>query len=262
MKIGKETITPKKAMDWLKRNVHNRPLSQRTVDHYARAMTAGQWKFNGDAVRFNGNGDLIDGQHRLSACVKSGVSFDCYVVSGLDHDAFDTIDQGKSRKISDVFARAGYKHYVCLGSAVRCLWEYRQGWGKCKVGLRPDEANDILEAEPAIHAAVDWIRSGEGKTVGNLLTYGLAGFLVYLTRQVDEGKANEFWTGLATGENLTKTSPIYQLRERLLNDRKNVAKVPKDIVLALAIKAWNMFRRGQPCKLKYDAAREEFPTIE
>lgn len=97
--ITKESITPKKAAEWLKRNVANRPLSQRTVTNYATAMADRAWKLNGDSIRFNGSGDLIDGQHRLTGCVKAGVPFDSYVIRGLDHDAFDTIDQGRRRTI-------------------------------------------------------------------------------------------------------------------------------------------------------------------
>jgi hypothetical protein len=80
--ISKETVTPKKAMEWLKRNIANRPLSPVTVNNYARAMSDRAWKLNGDCVRFNGNGDLVDGQHRLTACVKSGQSFETYIVRG------------------------------------------------------------------------------------------------------------------------------------------------------------------------------------
>lgn len=61
--MKKETITPKKAMEWLQRNVANRPMSHKRVLGYAQAILAGAWKVNGDCIRFNGNGDLIDGGH-------------------------------------------------------------------------------------------------------------------------------------------------------------------------------------------------------
>lgn len=260
MNVTKETVTPKKAMEWLKRNVHNRPLSEATIGLYARAMLDGAWKLNGDTIRFNGNGDMIDGQHRLTACVQAGKPFETYVVRGLPHEAFDTIDQGKKRTTGDVFARAGYKHYSTLASAVRNLWQYQgdQGYAAKYGALRPDIANDIIEKNPAIHAAVEFVRSNIGRK--SLMHPGLASFLVYITSQIDEEQAKKFWTSIFVGEGLTKTSAAYWLRERLIGNLSSVAKLHNTAIAALAIKAWNSYRSGKPCKtLKWDN-REEFPV--
>ena len=68
-------VTPHLASKWLQKNSCNRPLSQNTVYRYADAILSGEWKLNGDTIRFDSNGTLIDGQHRLHACVKAGKSF-------------------------------------------------------------------------------------------------------------------------------------------------------------------------------------------
>ena len=43
MQLSRETVTPKKAMEWLKRNVHNRPLSDSLVRTYVTTMKAGSY---------------------------------------------------------------------------------------------------------------------------------------------------------------------------------------------------------------------------
>jgi hypothetical protein len=259
MQVSKETITPKKAMEWLKRNVHNRPLSTKTVTYYAKTMLAGEWKLNGDCVRFNGNGDLIDGQHRLNACVQAAVPFESYVIRGLDHAAFDTIDQGRKRKVCDIFARQGHKHYSTLAAATRCLWRYQKGWD-IREAMPPHEANAVLEANSGLHEAVSTAR--EHSKIG-LMSPGLLSFLIYATGQKDAAKSQEFWKNVMAGENLPKSSPAYVLRERLISNLKSVASLHDDVICALSIKGWNSFKEGKPCKqLKWDRGREEFPVIQ
>src|SRR5215203_3512486 len=42
------TVTPAKAEEMLTHSKHNRKLSWRDVDHWAREMTEGRWHLNGD----------------------------------------------------------------------------------------------------------------------------------------------------------------------------------------------------------------------
>lgn len=259
MNVTKETITPKKAMEWLKRNVHNRPLSNGTVDFYAKQMELGLWKLNGDCIRFNGNGDMIDGQHRLNACVRAGKPFESYVVKGLQHDAFDTIDQGRKRSMGDVFARCGYKHYNALAGTCRNIIKYEAGFTS-KTPVRPDECHEILEKYPAIHAAVEQALSFQRARA--LMQPSLAGFLVFITTNIDEKKGKQFWDGVFGGEGLSKTMATYWLRERLIQNSSSVAKLSKDTIAALSIKAWNSFRSGKPCKNLKWGQDEAFPVAE
>lgn len=261
MNINKVTVTPKKAAEWIKRNVANRPLSQSTVNSYAKAMTAGAWKLNGDAIRFNCNGDLIDGQHRLHACIKSGKSFDSFVIKGLQQEAFDTIDQGKKRSISDVFARDGYKHYTALAGAASWLFRYSAG-DLCYRGgpaIRPDEAHELLERHPGLHAAVDLacrLRSQQA-----LLGPALLAFLIYMCSQKDEQRAESFWTSVITGVNLVRGSAAHLLNKRLVSNYGSVAKLHSTTVCALCIKAWNAHIKNKPCGTLKWVDGEEFPKF-
>src|SRR4051812_39659069 len=91
-------IAPKLASEWLRTMVANRPLSQIKAVEYGLAMERGDWVLNGETIKFNDKGNLIDGQHRLQACVLAGKPFQTYVVRGIADDrAFATIDTGKLR---------------------------------------------------------------------------------------------------------------------------------------------------------------------
>ena len=81
-----EHVTPQQAEQWLTRNHHHRPINPKRVAKYAERMTAGEWSLNGKSLTFDHDGVLLGGQHRLSACVQSGVPFLTLVVRGLNPD--------------------------------------------------------------------------------------------------------------------------------------------------------------------------------
>ncbi len=111
MEFIKRKVTPKLAQTMLDESVasgfENRPASQATVAKYASDMTKGN--FHGDKTgetikiaMVNGKKAVIDGQHRLHAIIKSGVSTDLSFAEGVDISMFKYIDGGKPRTLSDL----------------------------------------------------------------------------------------------------------------------------------------------------------------
>lgn len=67
-------VTPEMAKEWLATTALNRRPVQHVVDRYAQKMRAGQWfDETGDCIWRSPNGRLLDGQHRLAACVAANV---------------------------------------------------------------------------------------------------------------------------------------------------------------------------------------------
>ena len=95
------TVTPETAREWLKRNGGNRAMRRSTIDQYAKRMMSGQWVITDQGVSFDVHGNLINGQHRLEAIVKSGVAAVLLVVRGLPSEARRGIDQGLRRTTAD-----------------------------------------------------------------------------------------------------------------------------------------------------------------
>ena len=100
-------VTPAIARDWIQVNTKNRRIRSAKVDQYDASMRAGRWAFNGQAIVFDVHGRLMNGQHRLLACIKAGVSFKVLVVHGVDAEAFDTLDTGAARTAGDILGIAG-----------------------------------------------------------------------------------------------------------------------------------------------------------
>lgn len=69
-----ELITPERASELLLMNHANRTPSKSVIEKYARDMSAGKWELTHQGILLGKNNMVIDGQHRLMAVVKSGVT--------------------------------------------------------------------------------------------------------------------------------------------------------------------------------------------
>ena len=91
-----------------RRHPHQRSLKERYVADLADAMTDGRWRWTADAIRLDGDLFVIDGQHRLSAVVKSGVTMkDALVATVTGKDVILSIDQNRPRTLNDMRATHG-----------------------------------------------------------------------------------------------------------------------------------------------------------
>jgi hypothetical protein len=108
LKHGKpfeQDITPELAAHILHTcNPRNRDRSKAKVEEYRKAMEAGEWEHNGSSIVFAKNGDLMDGQHRLSACVEANKPFKTDVSCGKDASTIHTVDVGLARTVKSHLA--------------------------------------------------------------------------------------------------------------------------------------------------------------
>lgn len=107
MKINVMNITPKKAGELLSHNTNNRNLRMKRVAVYKSEMACGNWKSNGIPIIIGSDGELKDGQHRLKACVDSGVTMKDVVVITLPKVQANCYDIGASRSARDIAKFAG-----------------------------------------------------------------------------------------------------------------------------------------------------------
>jgi hypothetical protein len=97
-------ISPAMAAEWLESNTINRPLRRTVVDGLVLAYQRGEHRLTHQGIAFADSGELLDGQHRLTAIAKMPADFSVQmlVTTGLPKDAFDSIDQGLKRSHGDV----------------------------------------------------------------------------------------------------------------------------------------------------------------
>lgn len=95
-------VTPDIAAQWLERNSRNRTLRQSVVNKYAADMKAGRWMVTGDAIGFDTNGVIVNGQHRLWGVFESGVTVRMLVAFNLAPEVVSVLDDHLKRNLSDV----------------------------------------------------------------------------------------------------------------------------------------------------------------
>ena len=117
-----ESVTPQMAARWLGTMQGNRKLKQDRVKRYAREIIAGKWRFdNGESIKFDHDGVLRDGQHRLQAVIAAGVSQKFYVLRGMAAEAVITLDTGVSRSFAD-YATIKGTPYGSMAATVARMW--------------------------------------------------------------------------------------------------------------------------------------------
>ncbi len=106
MNITIETITPDIAKAYLEHNEGNRPLKDSTLRGLIREMKSGNFKLTHQGIAFDAAGRLIDGQHRLTACILSGSSFQSLVARDVSEESVCFVDIGVKRNVIDAIKMA------------------------------------------------------------------------------------------------------------------------------------------------------------
>jgi hypothetical protein len=137
-------IGPTEAEELLKKNVRNRPVRRSTVIKYASDMKNGLFEpLNGQTIVVHRDGTLIDGQHRMSAVVESGVVLTFPVHVTDKKDVGERIDQGISRTLKDMLHMSSTVDADVMSSTIKLLYKSIEGADKC----------------PGEYALLDWFEN-------------------------------------------------------------------------------------------------------
>lgn len=261
-------ISPQEAAEILTKNKNNRNVRHAAVASYARDMKAGRWKLNGDSIKFNGDETLIDGQHRLLACVSAAHSFETVVVTGLTDAAHPTIDVGMTRSMADELRWRGEKDVASLASVLTWVFGYDKGLLTSGQSLRqrPSRAEllTVLNRYPQIRDSV-LAAASVAKEI-RVLVSGLQATHFFISREHDPLVANLFLSHLRKGVNYADGDPCLALRNYALGMTSRRALRPtRSEWLAVTIKTANGFLTGRSIKtLRWRSGgpkAEPFPVL-
>jgi hypothetical protein len=118
--------TPAMAEEFLRRNTKNRNITASRVAHLVRQILDGNWMLTHQGIAFWDDGTLADGQHRLTAIAKAGVSVPILMTTGLPKPAIHAIDGGKSRSTTDIMHFVGLDVSTNVVAAARVLYMQRE----------------------------------------------------------------------------------------------------------------------------------------
>lgn len=239
-----ETITPARAEEMLKRCYNVRRVDREHVAIMSRAMKNGTWTPNGATVLIDEDGYVVDGEHRLRACVNAGVAFGTLVVYGFPRRNIMAVDSGQRRRTAAQIVRAsGTKEAHGVSTLVKALILLRRGLPAAR--LMKERFTDISEMvlcieqdKDNLERAVSAVRPALRVTRMPCLSLALIAY-----RAATSPKLTPFLAYLETGEGGRKGDPAFALRERVLSGYDSV-RLDTPMSCALAWKAWNLTVKG------------------
>lgn len=259
-------LTPADARRILDGNTRNRSLRPDYVRQLAAAMERGEWLVNGEPVQIAEDGTLLNGQHRLTAIVESGVTVPMLVVKGLPVSTQRTMDVGTRRTLSDVLALHGQIDTTNLGAVLGLLYRYRNKVRldySSRTAPTVTEALALLRREPGVP---DALLAARKACRAAHMRVSVGGLLYYLFEEVDPGEGARFFEALRDPGDEPDGSAVRALRSLLARVRSERNYHFSTYVLsAMTIKAFNAWREGRTIEVlafKPGGAKPEpFPRI-
>lgn len=267
-----EVITPEIASEYLKLNTKNRPINDRLVASLASAMANGDWQLNGEAIIFSDGNVLLDGQHRLRACIKSNLPFSTMVTRGIDISSFKTIDTGRGRTCGDILSIAGVLNGAAiaagLSSTFRLIRNRRTGrrrtYGIDFVDAKVQRC-DILEyylehsyiCQNAFKLSASYYNKMRVLSKATIL-----GYMVFLVAEKNHSLSDVegFFHALYFGG--YETHCIGDLRDKLIKAKTGQIFLSSDMKEALIIKTWNAYITNSDIKrVLFNPQKESYPQF-
>jgi hypothetical protein len=240
--ITRANVTPLLAAKWLESNTKNpRPLVSRYVDIYASDMKHGRWAECSDPICFR-DGKLVNGQHRLNAVIKSGVTVPLYVCYNWPSHVFDV---GRARCAGTVFQIEGIQNGGRIASLTGLIASTKGGLTVIDRVIK-HSAGELMgmysEDKERIDMAVDhtwWVtKSGCDLAAWMLISVG-----------VDLSSIRAFFKDLRIGNGL-QGHPLRELNKQMLAE-KHLFKAA--VGTHAIITAWNKVAKCEKAK-KFDVA--------
>ena len=252
-------ISPELAHQILEqRNDNNRKPRPNKIKRFAADLSGGFWLLTGDTIKFGDNGNLLDGQNRLAACITADVTMHTHVVFAIDPVAFSYLDSGTVRTSGDTFKVAGVPNAEIAGKATRWLLIFDDP--KMERGLTIPNADLFEHYQKRINKDILQRAITDAKKVSRVIPTGTLAAMLYLFERKDAKLAKIFAHDLEKEMRGGRT-----LLTRLRNLRRdNGGRLNEKYATAFSVMAWNAYRRGSTLRavlLRWTDA-EPHPTIE
>jgi hypothetical protein len=245
------TITPALAEYIIKhRNGANRKPNTAKIDEYIHAMETKRWPVTGSTIVFSKGGFLLDGQHRLLACIRAQVPLTTFVVFNIPDSAFAMIDIGRKRSNVDAFQIARVPNSSTAAAAARWIMIHEDNplnrgrtWTNEELFKFYESKLNTASFHEFVSMALDIEEATKEKAPGgkrrNYLPAGsLAAYLVLFSKINRKGAA-QFANQLLCNQRHGRAY-INTIRERM---DANAGRLHESVRNALFVQAWNGFRQ-------------------
>jgi len=251
LKTTIETIDKERAQEYIAKIDGNRPVSNGYVRWLIGRQKRGEWQTNGDSIKFDKNGVLRDGQHRLLMVMQTGIPIEVVVVREIDPASFITMDTGKNRNLADVLGINKYQTPRALAPALSWVYRYLINRMYPTGGRVSHEQHlAVLDKHPELNESVAFYLNL--KKLGGQYWPAITTACHYLFTRIDMPAANDFIERYVTGVGIdTLTDPVGVLRGQVPLEAARKVKPMGDQIFGLFALAWNAQRNGREQKQNY-----------
>lgn len=254
-------VTPDLATHLLEingREFHNRQINEERVDLYGRDMKDGIWRHNGETIKFDTAGVLVDGYSRLTACFMHGATFMTDARTGVDKDAIATIDTGRPRSLSNVLAMRNETTATALSQGAGWLLSYQERaiYKRRKIAKSHQEMVDFIEKHPGLRTATEHTKEIRNK---RLAPPGVLVAAYYICSNSNQSRTEEFFSMLSNGVGYTQMSPIRHLRDLLMQRDKR--RMTPGEAFAYILIAYNKYISGDSIRILRLPSEDNVPTV-
>ena len=207
MNIICREITPDMARVMLSNNPRNRRINENRVSMLVHDIQNGQWTDSPTPISFNEKGELLDGQHRLMAILKSNRTMQMYVA----YDVPDNIvfDKNIERKSGDALYMRGLIDKHLSGNRIIAVVNRYMDICGIQNPSDTDKAHFINEHGDNIVKAISISKTGVTQAICDKAGCQ-TGIFAALTKGVEENALRSFAKCVNTGfmEFATESSAI------------------------------------------------------
>jgi len=245
-------VTPLMAQQWLENNNTNRTLRKANVIRLANEIIEGRWVCDPalPPIAIGDDGQVLNGQHRLHAVVKSGVSVRMYVAFNVPAHVMGVVDQAIPRSAADVF---NLKHHIPnsknVAASVNAYHRWMnypelvwQNWMTPSpevlvsiYELNVDEWQEAMAVADRVYRNTRLVKAATCAVAFRVQTEGS-----------DPAQWFDFVEGVATGIGLTESDPRLALRSWAINATRKWG-VNQWAIVGITT-AWNAYVDSRPLR--------------
>lgn len=253
-----ERITPERALKIVESKKYHFGLHVTSdVDYLAAEMKAQNWLLNGETIKFDADGFLVDGIRRVYACMESKTPFWTLVAYGVDKLTFATVNAGKSRSLADSLHIDGIEQAQAVAVVVKYIYRYKYGNILDNLKIKNDIYYNYYQNtlnQRKLNAAFNVFKSIHKQSKAMGLNNGI--FLYYVLGERQPQDAKDFFEGLLLDKQVHCRETLQAARKKMtFTDGQTIIKIPFRQLIKLVFHTWNLWYSKQKVK-NIDIPRE------
>jgi hypothetical protein len=244
------TIDKDMAIRLMERNEDNRGLKGSVIEKINRDILNVRYYLNGETISISKTMKLLNGQHRLTSVIATGIPIRTWVVFGVDDICKTTFDQGTAKSAADYLKMMRVASSKDVSILVKLLLFYAPGIDVTNkdVASRKISKQDILTEYEKFQDPIQYamITFGLRKTTKIMKAVAsISAAHVLISREVPESIVDTFFdTITGTGGNIDHENPVLWLRAKLTqvaSDKKIKFEASSEAKLNFILRTWNAY---------------------